>query len=679
MLINSLSLENIRSYDKATIDFSSGTTLLTGDIGSGKTTVLLALEFALFGILRGKTSPQELLAHDAQEGKITLRCDINDKDIIVTRGLKRGSAGINQTPGEISINGVKEILVATELKARILTLLGYPESLLAKSTNLFRYTVYTPQEQVKAILFESPDERKDVVRKIFALDKYKVVQDNISHYTSFVRERVERLKGQTDDVKTLKEQLSSYMKRAEEFAKQLPSLEEKVGLATKAHAQAKEELEKIRKEQEAKAKLEAQTKLATQDLSSTQEMLKVYDDRELSLKKIITSFKEETIELDKEKEGKIKQALSAIADKKAILNQKYGELASNNERADKLIEQISGLETCPTCQQQVDINHKKHIKEEQQKILNTNKERRAKLKQLEESILAKEKDILVKQEEYQKQLREQAVFLQRKKEWEKAKQELVTLDTVLERQKKIILEKDELAKKLVSILEQTKDVSDAKEKLLSEKTEKDFREANNALQEIKGQVKIIDEQIKIHQRTIVDKEKIENEIIKLGSIKNWLGELFIPLVKTMEKKILLKVYQEFNTYFIRWFDQLLADENLNVKLDEDFTPVITQHGFDTHITNLSGGEKTSVALAYRLALNKVLNDYFFSIHTKGLLILDEPTDGFSAEQLDRLRDVLVDAKIAQLIIVSHEQKLESLAEYIIRVEKTAQHSQILAF
>ena len=66
---------------------------------------------------------------------------------------------------------------------------------------------------------------------------------------------------------------------------------------------------------------------------------------------------------------------------------------------------------------------------------------------------------------------------------------------------------------------------------------------------------------------------------------------------------------------------LMEDENIDVRVDEEFTPVIIQNNYETDITNLSGGEKTSVALAYRLALNKVINDLINNIKTKDLIIL----------------------------------------------------------
>jgi ubiquinone/menaquinone biosynthesis C-methylase UbiE len=52
-----------------------------------------------------------------------------------------------------------------------------------------------------------------------------------------------------------------------------------------------------------------------------------------------------------------------------------------------------------------------------------------------------------------------------------------------------------------------------------------------------------------------------------------------------------------------------------------------------------------------------------------LVILDEPTDGFSAQQLDKMRDVLNQLDVEQLIIVSHEQKIEGFVDNIIRISK----------
>ena len=74
-------------------------------------------------------------------------------------------------------------------------------------------------------------------------------------------------------------------------------------------------------------------------------------------------------------------------------------------------------------------------------------------------------------------------------------------------------------------------------------------------------------------------------------------------------------------------------------------------------------------MSYRLALNKVINDIVAEIKTKDIIMLDEPTDGFSSEQLDKVRDVLNQLGVKQIIIVSHESKIESFVDNVIRVQK----------
>jgi len=52
MILKSIVLDNIRSYAYQEIRFPRGSILLSGDIGAGKSTILHAIEFALFGIQR---------------------------------------------------------------------------------------------------------------------------------------------------------------------------------------------------------------------------------------------------------------------------------------------------------------------------------------------------------------------------------------------------------------------------------------------------------------------------------------------------------------------------------------------------------------------------------------------------------------------------------------------------
>ena len=150
MILKSLKLENIRSYTHETIEFPEGSVLLSGDIGSGKSTILLAIEFALFGIMRAELSGESLLRHGKNNGSVELKFEIGKDEYLIKRALKKARDSINQDAGYILTNGRKFEGTPVELKAKILDILGYPEELITKSKSLiYRYTVYTPQEDMK--------------------------------------------------------------------------------------------------------------------------------------------------------------------------------------------------------------------------------------------------------------------------------------------------------------------------------------------------------------------------------------------------------------------------------------------------------------------------------------------------------------------------------------------------
>jgi len=124
---------------------------------------------------------------------------------------------------------------------------------------------------------------------------------------------------------------------------------------------------------------------------------------------------------------------------------------------------------------------------------------------------------------------------------------------------------------------------------------------------------------------------------------------------------MLNIKEEFNAHFQKWLGMQIEDAGKEARVDDDFTPLVTQDGYDQEIYYLSGGEKTSVALAYRLALNSIVQKVSTCMQSN-LLILDEPTDGFSKEQRGKVREILDEVQSPQVVIVSHKKELESFAQ-----------------
>ena len=189
------------------------------------------------------------------------------------------------------------------------------------------------------------------------------------------------------------------------------------------------------------------------------------------------------------------------------------------------------------------------------------------------------------------------------------------------------------------------------------------------IEEARNRIATHRENLGRHQRNLEQSEEYK-------LIRSWLEEAFIPSIHNVEQNVLRKLHTEFNRLFVKWFKTLLESEDIEGYIDEDFTPIIDQSGYELEIASLSGGEKTSVALAYRLALNTIVKQVTDTMKNN-LLILDEPTDGFSREQLFRMRDILHDLNCEQVIMVSHEKELESVADYVYQVNKEGTISSVI--
>jgi exonuclease SbcC len=170
------------------------------------------------------------------------------------------------------------------------------------------------------------------------------------------------------------------------------------------------------------------------------------------------------------------------------------------------------------------------------------------------------------------------------------------------------------------------------------------------------------------EREVEAKERDVKKARILTENKIWLTDHFIKTLEAIERHVMIAFQQEFNQFFQQWFELLVEDPTKSARIDEDFSIVVEQDGYEQNVNYLSGGEKTSVALAYRLALNMIVRKVATSMESN-LLILDEPTDGFSKEQLLKVQDILTELECPQVIIVSHERELESFADQIFRVSK----------
>ena len=682
MIIKKIKLNNIRSYLDKEIILSEGRTLLSGDIGSGKSTILLALDFALFGLQKGNLSGNSLLRNGKKEGYVEMHFDIENKSYALRRTLKRGTA-VSQESGYIIEDNVKRDLSPIEIKQAVLDILNYPRDLLTKTKSLiYRYTVYTPQEEMKYILAEDKDLRLDILRKLFGIDKYKKVKDNVKIFNSRLREKVREYSGYIIDIDEKLKHKDELEKSTITLNTSLISLNQGLSLINNDIEDKNKEIKLLENQNKELANLKKEFEIIHLNIdhkislrNENKSRIEYLDDYVKTLKKELKDVEEVSKEELQSKENEIKFMESTINSIRYNVNET--EIKIKNSKLIKA--NIIKLDICPVCKQNVSKDHINHMNENEDSAIKENEElinlHRENLKEAENKLnnLKKENEEL-KTSRHEFELNKMKI-----KNLEEKEKELARLN-----------EANEKLKEEVGII-------NAKKSAVSEsiKTFKDIEDKYNKEREILNSLlakqRVIEINIASSRREIDDKEKellnlmkeIERKNIarenldKLNKLKFWLENEFVLLIDAIEKNVMLRIYNDFNSLFQKWSDMLIDNENMRIRLSEEFSPIIEQNGYDIEYEFLSGGEKTAMALAYRLALNQIINNLISDIKTKDLLILDEPTDGFSDEQLDKVRLVLDELKIRQIILVSHEVKIENFVDRIIRLEKKNHVTEII--
>ena len=685
MLIRKIKLENIRSYNFGEIEFPEGSTLLSGNIGAGKSSVLLAIDFALFGISPGIGTA--LLRKGQEKGSVELYFSTDNKEVIIKRSLKKTSSGVSQDEGYLIINGEKIEGSATELKARILGLLNYPMELLTKSKSLiYKYTVYTPQEEMKAILIGDKDSRLETLRKVFGVDKYKRITQNSEIFIKNLKNKIKEFDIRIED-------FDSKINERKEREDELKRIKIELKKIIIEHDQIDFKLKKKREELKyAEAQINERNRTKN-ELELEKNTLVNYMDRAQRESNEINSLKKEISSLEGELKGAREENIDDLINERANLNKdiaskereknelmyKIAEFNTRKNASNELKTRIKELKNCPTCLQEVNDGHKEHItKMEISRISDIEKE----IQTVNNDIKKSEHELQGMKDKFEvlNNKVNQSNIISLKFDTLKNKESRLQRfeDQVLEFNSKIkesqdrIIELNEMLNKFekiedkYSILKQEMDEAIRQDKIVGIKRatlEQSEMETRKAVEKL--------------GKNIMEMEKIKNNIDYLKQLQKWLSENFIKIMQMMERKIMLRAHSDFNNLLDKWFSILIEDETIKIKLDEEFTPVITLNEYETDYAHLSGGERTAAALAYRLSLNQVINNLMSDIKTRDLIILDEPTDGFSTEQLDRVKIVLDELNLKQIIIVSHEPKIESFVDNVLRFEKKEHVSRII--
>ena len=866
MRLVSLTLSNIRSYgeEETVVEFPPGVTLFWGDIGSGKSTILAAIEFGLFGL--GDIKNTHLLRHGARRGDVTVRFAVDGTEYAVHRAVQRrtrrkdGEPGpVEQVDGWFEEEGVQTGFSTTELKGRVLAVLGFNERPDPKAgSRIYRYAVYTPQEEMKQVLVLGREERLDILRRAFGLEQYRWARRNIDEHLvrGMIAPEQEVLAGlavglgaAVEEEGRLEQELARLGEEAQGIEEacrlidrergrieaaigllsgtrqerdriagehrslgqvlardrlELVGMDETIrGLERSAHLPGAEdegrferlaaqyaEYERFGRERavlraaaERYRLLEAERRDLAGAIERERERLAGSLDALRSRVEggdtavALAALETEAVGLDQE-ERRLCEALvpgTGLAEETALIREMRGRVIaerglSEGERKRVVAEweaiaSIGVGAPCPTCRQTLGADHLEQVRSGAMAEANRLERRAA---DCVETLQLFDRDLAALDERQHEceRVRDALAGVRAKRarlegrwrELERARDEAVRgreeCEALALRLKSGAFGTDERTRlarveaeieavradasrfddceaamgrcEAAGVVEAYRETARAREEGLEaarrlaghrEERERialrvreregglgalehDLERLGEAVTRLEGleaelgqarqraeaagteRIRVQVGQGRLEERLTAvraDRERlqgIERRRRYLGEVQRWLLGHVVPAVLEIEAGVLDSIRDRFEGLFADWFARLVEADDLRVEVDASFSPVVQSGEYELEPETLSGGERTSLALAYRLALNTMVRQEA-GLTRESLLVLDEPTDGFSSQQLNRLREVLAETGCDQTIIVSHEQELEGVADAVYGVTKESNGSRVV--
>lgn len=223
-MITSLKLTNWKSHISSQMSFSPGTNILLGHMGAGKSSILQAISFALFGTFAELKSRglkiSETVSRDASvpNAEIELRIKTHMGLLTIHR---RVDAKKNVTEGTVRDESDKLLAGPnpTSVNDFITRTLKIDEA-------VFLRAVYGMQNEIDSILRLSPGERKKRIDELMGLDKFETARKGAGTLVTRIKTEVDAYNKIVDDLnsediqtqdKTLRDELSKLAREKDEI------------------------------------------------------------------------------------------------------------------------------------------------------------------------------------------------------------------------------------------------------------------------------------------------------------------------------------------------------------------------------------------------------------------------------------------------------------------------------
>ena len=687
-MITSIELGDFLAHGDTKLDFEKGVTVFVGDNGAGKSSIIDAITFALFG-QHTRKSNKGLIKRGSNQGYAKIGFSINGKQYEAVR--KIDNKGTLAAKFSETTNGKQIEIAAGERKQFGESMTQEVEKTIGLDFEKLKIASIVQQGELNAIINAKPKEFKELLNAIIGIDKLDVASESMKSVNKEFRENIREKVGYDDThIEILARDLEQYQKEIRDAKPQEEQLKTK-------QEELKIEVEKLRKKVEIDSpkidklnQLESRKKeIIEYAKEAIHEIQREISENERKIRDCEGCF--EHVSLKEDLEAKIKKVEDAIEDTLKKIQEMKSQTASLKEKrilASKL--QLKDNK-CPVCDSDVEklnpLFQEEHLKQEmvtlEEQIIVREKEKdiyNKKKKEFSEK-LQNARDAEATLRAYSIRTQEELEIIQKETETKKQKIPL-TNGNLLE-----ISQIDSHAKMIfenISKLEiETKGFDEQEFTSLKQSVEQKQSELSSIDQQIGAISEKIskgEEQIKIIQNAISELQVVKEYVINLDEIQSNVFSRDGPVATSLRSWALNTISAKASEYLT-----LLNTKIQRILLSEktrDISITCYSKSEVLELESLSGGEKVSVALALRLGMASLLG-----ASNLNLMILDEPTTHLDTERkkslvgvLSQLSNISNSETPMQFLIITHDAEIfeDSTVERIYKFKSSEKGSIVTA-
>jgi len=663
-MIKSIELVDFLSHSDTNLEFKDGVTIFVGDNGAGKSSIIDAITYSLFGEHTRK-NVKSLIRRGTNQGYAKIEFSIRDKQYEAFRKIKNVSSNYLEAKFFDTTDNNRIDIASGERKQYNESMKEEIEKIIGMDYKKLQIASIVEQGKLNEIIELKPAERQELFNSVIGIDKLNIASKYMLENIKKFREKIKTDLGYNDD------DIENLTRKFENCQQDIKETQPKKNQLELKQKQIQEKLTKLQNE------LEIETpkidKIDQLELRKN-ELLKYVKEKERAIQQQISENERkirdcegcfEEIQENTGFEVKIQKVEEAVEETLNKIKEISNQIASLNEKqilASKL--QLKDNK-CPVCDSTVEkLNpffQEEHIKDEiiklQQEIKLKEKERDTytqKRREFEEKV-QKTRNAESTLRAHSINTKEELLGIKKETEIQKEKLSLTNNNDLkeisqIDNQAKLIfenilkLELETKGFKEEGFLNLKKIIIEKQSELsqINQETGRMLEKIDLAKKEMDEIKKIISE-LKIVRKYILKLEKIEENIFnKKGSVATSLRSWALNSISLKASEYL----SSLNTKIQR------------VSLSEK--DIMCYSNTETlDLKSLSGGESVSIALALRLGMASLLGS-----SNLNLMILDEPTTHLDAERkkllvgiLSQLSEISNLQLPMQFLIITHDEEI----------------------